>query len=68
MGRALLLSEEKVTTLRTALEAIADLKSAHERLLAAITATEASRKLLHEAGEECWIDKLDHEPNGNGGA
>lgn len=42
-------------------EALAALKEAHERLLAAIDKTEQSRAALHDAGMQCWIDKLDNE-------
>lgn len=38
-----------------------DQKMAVQSLLAAIDRTEASRKALHEAGKECWVDQLDHE-------
>ena len=38
---------------------------AFSHLALAITETEASRAELHEAGKRCWIDKLDHEHDGD---
>ena len=35
-------------------------KAVHH-LIEAISETEASRAALHEAGLQCWIDKLDHD-------
>jgi hypothetical protein len=66
MARALVLPEKKaLTLLEVNDQMVASMKEAQDRLLAAIALTESSRQLLHEAGEECWVDKLDHE-NGKG--
>lgn len=41
-------------------------KLAVSHLNLAIAETEISRAQLHEAGVECWIDRLDHEGEANG--
>jgi predicted ABC-class ATPase len=42
-------------------EAIEAQKDAVAHLTKVITKTEASRERLHDAGIQCWIDKLDSE-------
>jgi Zn-finger domain-containing protein len=53
---------EKAREMHSRLErAVAAHKLALAHLTVAITETEASRTALHDAGLQCWIDRLDSE-------